>query len=245
MAVGQPFTPARVTEVMADSPAQTAGLREGDLIVELDGKRIERFEDVAQIVSINALQPLEIVVERGGQAVPLVVTPRKVEERDRFGNVYEKGLVGLRATGQDVRQHGPVSALHAAGVQTLVLTRTMIETLGQIITGRRSVEELGGPLKIAQYSGQSAALGLIPLISVIALISINLGFVNLLPIPMLDGGHLFLYAVEAVRGRPVPPRVQEWAFMAGFAFVLSLMLLLTFNDLASFGVWDRLSQLLS
>ena len=106
------------------------------------------------------------------------------------------------------------------------------------------MEELGGPVKIAQVSGQHASLGLLTLISFMALISLNLGFVNLLPVPMLDGGHLFLYAIEAVRGRPVSQKVQEWAFLAGFTLVMSLMVFLTWNDLASFGLWDRLSSLL-
>jgi regulator of sigma E protease len=120
----------------------------------------------------------------------------------------------------------------------------MVKTLVQIITGRRPVTELGGPIKIAQFSGQSAAMGLIAFVTFMAVISINLGFVNLLPVPMLDGGHLVLYACEGLRGRPVGPRAQEMAFMAGFALVISLMLFLTWNDLRSVGFWDQLTGLL-
>jgi regulator of sigma E protease len=116
--------------------------------------------------------------------------------------------------------------------------------IGQIITGRRSIDELGGPIKIAQYSGQQFTLGTRELIGFIAMVSINLGFINLLPIPMLDGGHLFFYAIEAVRRRPVEPHVQEWAFRGGLAAILALMLLVTFNDLAGFGLWKNLGGLI-
>ncbi len=119
-----------------------------------------------------------------------------------------------------------------------------LDAIGQIIVGKRSVKELGGPIKIAQYSGQQLSLGPQQLIAFIAMISINLGFINLLPIPMLDGGHLFFYAIEAVRRRPVEPRVQEWAFRGGLAAIMALMLFVTFNDLAGFGLWTKLGGLI-
>jgi regulator of sigma E protease len=120
----------------------------------------------------------------------------------------------------------------------------MVETLGQVITGRRSVKELGGPLSIAKVSGEQMSLGLDAYVFLIALVSINLGFINLLPVPMLDGGHLFFYAIEAVRRRPVEPQVQEWAFRGGLAAILALMLLVTFNDLGNFGLWKNLAGLI-
>jgi regulator of sigma E protease len=137
--------------------------------------------------------------------------------------------------------HGPVNAIRWAGIETMGAVRMIWETMVQVVTGRRAIADLGGPIKIAQFSGQSASLGLPALIAFIALISINLGFINLLPIPMLDGGHLFLYALEGVRRRPLNPRVQEWAFMSGFALLMSLMLVLTWHDLQSVGLWDRLA----
>jgi len=120
----------------------------------------------------------------------------------------------------------------------------MLEALGQIITGRRSVKELGGPLKIAQVAGQQASLGLVDFVGLIALLSINLGFINLLPVPVLDGGHLLFYGIEAVRRRPVSPRAQDWAFRGGLAFILALLIFTTVNDLGSFGVWERLGRLI-
>ena len=172
------------------------------------------------------------------------MTPRVQQERDRFGNEYERGLLGVRGGQPVVEQVRGLRILGAAVGDTLLLTRTMADTLVQVITGRRSAKELGGPLKIAQVSGQQASMGLPSLVQFMALISINLGFINLLPVPMLDGGHLFLYAVEGVRRRPLAPKVQEWAFMSGFALLISLMLFLTWNDLASFGVWEHLAGLL-
>ena len=134
----------------------------------------------------------------------------------------------------------PVVALK----QTGQIIRTMVETLGQILGGGRSYKELGGPLKIAEVSGQAATLGVESFVFFMALISINLGFINLLPIPMLDGGHLLFYGVEAIQRRPVSPRVQDWAYRSGLAVLLAMMMLVTFNDLSSFGLWERLSGLI-
>lgn len=245
MTVGQQFTTPKVEAVLPKSPAATAGVRPGDTIVRIGGRTIDRFEQVRDVVVINAGEPLALVVRRGGASIPLTIVPERVTETDRFGNIYETGRIGLVATGQSVVRRDLFSALVQATGQTVSLTRSMAETLWQIISGRRAVSELGGPLKIAQYSGQSAALGPLALVTFIALVSINLGFVNFLPIPMLDGGHLFLYAIEAVRGRPVNPVVLEWSFRAGLALVLSLMLFLTVNDLASFGVWSSLARVFS
>jgi regulator of sigma E protease len=138
----------------------------------------------------------------------------------------------------------PVQALPAATSYTITLTRSMIEGVWQIISGRRSVKELGGPLKIAQVAGQQASLGVLQFIQLVALISINLGFINLLPVPMLDGGHLLFYSIEAVRRRPVSAAAQEWAFRGGLALILALLLFTTFNDLGSFGLWGRLERLI-
>ncbi|TXG84099.1 MAG: RIP metalloprotease RseP [Sphingomonadales bacterium] len=243
--VGQPYTVPKVAGIVPNSAAQAAGIKPGDMIVRLEGQSVRRFEDIINVIAINPGHPLNMTIARDGRQIDLSITPRRVEERDRFGNVYERGLIGLQATGRDVIRLNPFQAVGAATAQTLALTKSMATTLWQIVSGRRAVTELGGPLKIADYSGQSAALGLVPLVTFIALISINLGFVNLLPVPMLDGGHLVLYAIEGVRGRPVSPKVLEWSFRTGLALVLSLMLFLTVNDLASFGVWNTLARIFS
>lgn len=241
---GHPYTPAVVDVVADGSPAKAAGFQVGDRILTLDGQGVERFEDVVRIVAINPGHAVGAVVDRGGVTTPLTVTPAVIVEKDRFGNIYTRGQLGVGSAHQVVEQVNPLEAVGEAAKETWSLTRAMVDTIVQVITGRRSVKELGGPLKIAQFSGQQASMGLPNLVQFMALISINLGFINLLPVPMLDGGHLFLYAIEGVRRRPLHPKVQEWAFMSGFAALVSLMLFLTWNDLASFGVFKHLAGLL-
>lgn len=243
MTYGHSFTPAVVAQVVTGSPAANAGLRSGDRIVRLGGSSIERFEDVIRVVSTNAGTPITAVIERGAEQMRLTFTPKIVAESDRFGNKYTRGQLGVASGGRVVEQRSPPAAVWYAVKETGLLTATMADGVVQVVTGRRSVEELGGPIKIAQFSGQQAALGLPNLIQFMALISINLGFINLLPVPMLDGGHLFLYAVEAIRRRPLAPKIQEMAFMSGFVALMSLMLFLTWNDLASVGVWQHIARL--
>lgn len=245
MTYGHQITPPVIGQVMPGSPAQQAGLQPGDRMLAVGGASVERFEDVARVITINPGTPLEIEVERGAQMKTIAVTPKVVESEDRFGNEFRHGVLGVASGDLVVVRHGPVQALRWAVVETIDTTRMMWDTILQVITGHRNVAELGGPVKIAQFSGQSATMGLPALISFIALVSINLGFINLLPIPMLDGGHLFLYALEGIRRRPLDPRVQEWAFMSGFALLMSLMLFLTWNDLQSIGLWERLASVVS
>lgn len=241
---GHSFTPAVVAQVVAGSPAAKAGIRPGDRIVALDDKAVERFEDVIRLVSQNAGEPVAAVIERGGRRIDLELRPAIVSEADRFGNRYTRGQLGVGSGGRVVERRSPVAAVYFAVRETWDMTRSMAEGIVQVVTGRRPLTELGGPIKIAQISGQQAALGLPNLVQFMALISINLGFINLLPVPMLDGGHLFLYAVEAVRRRPLAPKVQELAFMSGFVALLSLMVVLTWNDLAATGMWQHLARLL-
>lgn len=244
LAYGETRTPPVVGTVLEGSAAATAGLQEGDRITRLGDRDIAVFEDMLSYTRIHPGETTTVGFERDGQARALPVTIGVEEQTDRFGNNFRIGMLGI-ARGERVTV--PVGLLEAPVVavrRTGEIVSMMVETIGQIITGRRSVKELGGPLSIAKVSGEQITLGVDAFVFLIALVSINLGFINLLPVPMLDGGHLLFYAIEAVRRRPVGPNVQEWAFRGGMAAILGLMLLVTFNDLGNFGLWRSLARLI-
>jgi regulator of sigma E protease len=242
--IGHPRTPPVVGQVTAGSAAAAAGLRTGDVIESVAGRSVGRFEDVQRIVVIRPGEPLRIELRRDGQRIAVVATPGTQVERDRFGNEFRRGLLGFTPGAPTADRLAWYELPGAAVRQTKNTVVMMVEALGQVISGRRSVKELGGPLKIAQFSGQQATLGFAAFFVFMALVSINLGFINLLPIPLLDGGHLLFYAIEGVRRKPLKPETQEWAFRTGLAALLALMIFVTFNDLASFGVWQRLGGLI-
>ena len=243
-AFGDLQTPAQVAGVQPGSAAERAGFKPGDRVVAIDGREIDRFSDIGHYVELRAGEAMSFEVERGGATLRILGTPAEDRLVDRFGNVIKRGLMGI-SSGPPVLVKLPAVELPGAAVRlTGAVLQSMVDGLVQIVTGRRSMSELGGPLMIAKYSGQTATLGWVAFLGFVAMISINLGFINLLPIPMLDGGHLFFYAIESVIRRPVPPQAQEWAFRTGFVALMTLMLFVTINDLASFGLWHRLSGLI-
>ncbi len=229
--VGQPFTPAVVGSVQEDSAAEEAGILAGDRIIAIDGGEIERFEEVQRIVRLAPDQPLRVTVLRDGGEVELTATPRRTEFSDNLGNKQEIGLLGVTRSGVEYVKHGPLEASWRAVEETISLTLGTLKAVGQMVTGTRSAKELGGPIRIAEMSGQVAEIGMVSVIWFMAVLSINLGLINLFPIPMLDGGHLLFYAIEAVRGRPLGERAQEYGFRIGLALVLSLMVFATWNDI--------------
>ncbi|WP_242095695.1 RIP metalloprotease RseP [Sphingomonas sp. CROZ-RG-20F-R02-07] len=233
-----------VGAAVAGSPAATAGLMPGDRVIAIGGRPVDTFDDIARYVRIRAGETVAIDLDRRGARLTRSVTVATDHERDRFGNDYRIGRLGIEGPRPVIVPVSVVEAPIVAVRRTGQIVSMMVETLGQVVTGRRSVKELGGPLSIAKVSGEQLSLGVGAFVFLIALVSINLGFINLLPIPMLDGGHLFFYAIEAVRRRPVEPHVQEWAYRGGLAAILALMLLVTFNDLGSFGLWKGLAGLI-
>jgi regulator of sigma E protease len=244
VAFGEMRTPAVADSVQAGSAAAAAGIRPGDRIAALGDREIETFNDLARFARLRPNETVALTVVRDGRAISSEIRIGTAVESDRFGNSYRVGRLGI---GGGMPVATPVSLLAAPSVavrQTVEIVDDMVSAIGQIITGRRSVKELGGPLKIAEISGQQAALGIAPFIFLVALISINLGFINLLPVPMLDGGHLLFYAIEGVTRRPVNPVAMEWAFRGGLVALLALMVFVTTNDLASFGVWNRIAGLI-
>lgn len=242
---GQALNAPVVSAIMEDSVADQAGFELGDEIRAVDGRAIDRFDELADIVRLRPGQEMQFDIRREGGDVSITAVTADITIEDRFGNEARIGRLGIQS---DVLEMEPLGALQLPGAavkQTLSSLEMITVGLGQIISGRRSIDELGGPLRIAQFSGQTASLGLYAFLFFMAAISINLGFINLLPIPMLDGGHLVFYAAEAVRRRPIKPEAQEWAFRMGLAVLLSFMLMVTVIDLGSFGLWERLSGLIS
>lgn len=227
MFVGQPTTEA-VVNVIDGRAAQSGGMVTGDKVIELDGRPIENFEDLRDIVEKRPDQALAYVVIRDDERVAGTVTPSATDvERD--GETVTIGRLGV--TGAGMEKVGPLQAIGDATAHTVNITVLTLDALWELIVGDRSAEELGGPIRIAQLSGEVAEAGIIPLINLMAFLSINLGLINLFPIPILDGGHLMFYAAEAVRGRPLAQRIQEYAAMAGFAIVICLMVFATWNDI--------------
>lgn len=233
LAFGTMVTPPVVGQLVPHSPAEAAGLLKGDRIVMVDGDAIDDFEQLRQQVLLWPGRTLDLTIRRDGREQPVSLTIATKVVHDRLGNTEKIGLIGVVASKSEIVRVGPLKAVALAGGQTVGIVRTLAIGIGQIFTGTRSVTELGGPIKQARFSGEVLQLGWLPFVDFVAAISINLAFINLLPIPTLDGGHLAFYAAEAVRRRPVDARGAEWAYRTGLAFVLALMLFVTINDLAS------------
>ena len=231
MTFGQPFTPAQVSRVLAGSAAERGGIKPGDLILSVNGAAVQSFEDVQQQVALNAGVPMTIIVKRGESDVSLQATPASAERTDRFGHHWKVGELGIVHNGVNYVKRDPATALFQAGAETWNLSVSSLHAIWQMVRGTRSTDELGGPLRIAQISGEVAREGIAPLLQVMAFLSVSLGLINLFPIPVLDGGHLLYYAAEALRGKPLGMRAQEYGLRIGLALVLTLMVFVTWNDL--------------
>lgn len=232
---GKQIATARIDSIQPDSAAAASGLRPGDLVVAINGRPIESFGDMQRIVSTSAGQTLEITVDRGGALVTVKAVPALREVKDNFGNVHRIGILGVTRSNAagDIRTQpvGPLAALRLGTEETwFVIERTMSYIAG-VIVGREKADQLGGPIRIAQVSGQVASVGFVALIHLAAVLSVSIGLINLFPVPLLDGGHLLFYGIEAARGRPLSERAQEMGFRIGLAIVLMLMIFATFNDI--------------
>ena len=235
MTVGKQTTSARVDTIQPGSAAQTAGFKPGDLVLTINGEKIESFSDMQRIVSISAGAPLVIEVERDNAQVTLKAVPQLKELKDNFGNVHRLGVLGISrsmAPGDiKTEKATPLRAIVMGAQETwFVVDRTMSYIVG-VFAGREAADQLGGPIRIAQVSGQVASAGFAPLIHLTAVLSVSIGLLNLFPIPLLDGGHLLFYTIEMIRGRPLSERAQELGFRIGLAIVLMLMIFATFNDI--------------
>jgi len=239
MAVGRPVTSPVIGEVLPDGAAARAGLMANDRIQAIDGHAIRSFEDIQKIITVHPVETLTVNVRRDGADKDVVVVTEAREVNGR-----RVGLLGIRGGTVDYQPLSFGQALWGGVTQTWSVTTDTFAGLAQMIAGQRGTEELGGPLRIAQLSGQVAELGVSNLISFIAVLSVNLGLINLFPIPILDGGHLLFYLFEAVRGRPLPRRAQEYGFRAGIAVLGGLFIFATWNDLAHIGLFRWVAGLI-
>ena len=235
MVYGKQTMSARVDSVQAGSAAAAAGFEPGDLVVSIDGHAIDNFTQMQRIVSESAGETLEITVRRDGATKTLKATPALQEKKDVFGNVRRIGILGIQRSPapEDLKAQpvGPLQAVWLGVQESWDVVDQTLTYVGGVIIGRKSADQLGGPIRIAQMSGQVASLGFVVLLHFSGMLSVSIGLLNLFPIPLLDGGHLLFYLIEGVRGRPLSERAQEVGFRIGLAIVLMLMIFATFNDI--------------
>lgn len=237
---GRPVADPVVASVAPASAAERAGVKPGDLLLAIDGNPVQTFEDVRRYVSVRPEIPMTISLRRDSSTVDVAITPERKEITDGFGNKTEVGQIGIltddKAGKFRMVQYSVPEAVVQGTRECWNIVTSTFSYLGSVITGHMKADQLGGPIRVAQASGQMASIGVSALLQLAAVLSVSIGLLNLMPIPVLDGGHLFFYAVEAVRGRPLGPRTQEIAFRIGFAIVLTLMVFTTWNDItARFG----------
>lgn len=231
---GQQVAAPIVEEVQPNGPAAEAGFLPGDELLSVDGQPVISFNDIQRIISISYDREVAVEVRRDGVEVDLVVTPERREMTDWLGQTQRIGVIGIVRTNKPedyvTISYSIPGALWKALQETWFILERTWHFLSGLVLGQESVDQLGGPIKIAEVSGKVAEVGVLPLINLVALLSVSIGFLNLLPVPVLDGGHLLFYAIEAIRGKPLSPKIQEIGFRIGFALVLCLMVFVTFND---------------
>ena len=244
MVMGQQVGEPVIGDVMPDSAALESGLQVGDRIVSINGQSIERFDDIRRLVMLLGIAPLDMVIDRDGTSIQLMVTPHMIERQNIMGETEHVPVLGVKANAEQMRviHHTPGSALLAAVHETQTMVTSTFVGIGQMINGTRGTEELGGPIRIAKGAGEAAKMGFTQVALYTILLSLNLGLINLFPIPILDGGHLVFFGIEAVLGRPLGEQAQEYGFRVGMFLVLALMVFATRNDLVSLPIWQTVKH---
>ena len=240
--VGKDFTPAVINEVQKESPAMTGGLKQNDIILEIDGNKVESIMDVSKFITMSTDEIIDFKVKRSYDELILKIKPNIVPGEDNLGNKLNKRIVGIKlgAYNNEINhvKLGPAQAIYHAAHEVYYVGVSSLKYIGAMIFGKADTSQLGGPIRIAKISGQVAEFGVLAFISMMAYISISLGLVNLFPIPMLDGGHLMFYAFEKVLGRPLSQKTQEGFFRIGLFLLISLIFFTTFNDLKDLGLFN-------
>ena len=239
--VGKDFTPAVINEVQKDSPAMTGGLKQNDIILEIDGNKVESIMDVSKFITMSTDEIIDFKVKRSYDELILKIKPNIVPGEDNLGNKLNKRIVGIKLGAYNNKINhvklGPAQAIYHAAHEVYYVGTSSLKYIGAMIFGKADTSQLGGPIRIAKISGQVAEFGVLAFISMMAYISISLGLVNLFPIPMLDGGHLMFYTFEKILGRPLSQKTQEGFFRIGLFLLISLMFFTTFNDLKDLGLF--------
>jgi len=236
MVFGKPSTAALVDIVQPGSAAEEAGFQPGDLVLSINGRRIDNFTEMMRIVSISAGEKLTIVVRRDGSELTLTAVPRMQEVKDIFNDVTRRGILGISRSPDPTERMpaSPIEALTWGVTETYSVIEGTLTSIGRMFVGRESADQVGGPIRIAEVSCQVATIGMAALLHLTAVLSISIGLLNLFPIPLLDGGHLLFYSIEKLRGRPLSDRAQEFGFRIGLAVVLMLMIFATYNDISRY-----------
>ena len=241
MFVGKDFTPAVVNEVQVNSPAYEAGIKKNDKIISIDNNKVQSILEVSTFISISTAEIIEFTVLRNDQEVTLYVKPNLVQSKDTLGNSVKKRMIGIKLSplNNEFKKQplGPSKAIYYSIKEVWFVSVTSLKYLGNMLIGSADSSQLGGPIRIAQITGQVAEHGVVPFLSIMAYISISLGLINLFPIPMLDGGHLMFYFFEKILGRPLSQKTQEGFFRIGLFLLFSLMFFATFNDLKDLGLF--------
>ena len=241
MFIGKDFTPAMINEVQNESPAQVAGLKKNDVILEIDGNKVKSILDVSKLIMMSTSEFIDFKVSRFENELILKVKPKVVDAEDNMGNKVKKRMVGIKLSpfNNEINhvKLGPAKALYHSINEVYFVSVSSLKYLGSIIAGSGDSSQLGGPIRIAKITGQVAEFGFIPFLSIMAYISISLGLINLFPIPLLDGGHLMFYGFEKILGRPLSQKTQEGFFRIGMFLLLFLMFFATFNDLKDLGLF--------
>jgi len=241
MFVGKDFTPAIIDEVQKDSPASLAGLKKNDTILSIDNNKVESIMQVSTFINTSTSEEIKLLVLRNGQEIYISVKPKLIDGQDSLGNSVKKKIIGIKLSALNNefnRQRvGPAKAIYYSVKEVWFVTVTSLKYIGEIFTGSGDLSQLGGPIRIAKITGQVAEYGIIPFFTIVAYISINLGLINLFPIPMLDGGHLMFYLFEKILRRPLSQKAQENFFRIGLFLLFSLMFFVTFNDLKDLGLF--------
>ena len=239
--IGKDFTPAMINEVQKDSPAMIGGLKQNDVILEIDGNKVKSIMDVSKYIMMSTSDIIDFKVERSYEELILKIKPNSIMSEDNLGNKIKKRIVGIKLVPYNNEINhvklGPAKAIYHAVHEVYYVSISSLKYIGAMIFGKADTSQLGGPIRIAKISGQVAEFGVLAFISMMAYISISLGLVNLFPIPMLDGGHLMFYAFEKILGRPLSQKTQEGFFRIGLFLLLSLMFFTTFNDLKDLGLF--------